>query len=553
MMKAVSLAGCAVLGLLALLVAMAMAQQPFATNDGPVHLAFADLIAHLHDDQGRALQREAYRVDLRLTPNLLPYLLMAGLVELSSVRIAESIVQLLCLLAPTIAAWCALRAIRRDNAWLAIFVFPLSLNQLFFLGLYNYCLSTAVFFLVVAAFWKLQEARSLAWSVGLGALLSLELTTHAGGFVAAMAGVGALTAGHVALAWRRERAGPVAALMQQWRAILAMLIPLPLLWMSLSESAGTPVLFGPGPWERAISAGRLSILRQTGGADSIIALALSLGLAASLAWAVVRIIRQGSRLPDRAVDAMVATLAALAVSVVLMFAFPDTMGGGWTHFYRLILFPYFWIVLLLAQQSFSARAAWGLLGFVSAVSFALLGSTMKNEALVRAQMEPLRQVDRLVGAHCTVLPVVLESRPVDSTGGAIATTRMPYFQNASRLEAHDDRLVLFNYLARLPNYPVRFLPQVEPQRLIFHWPPHYRGTTFDAVDVAGFEKASGIPVDYLLLIGDPRRQEGALGEGLRLLTAPSQPLFASPDHRVSLYLRPRQPNSRCVPAPAGEP
>ncbi|MBO9652095.1 MAG: hypothetical protein J7605_26600 [Variovorax sp.] len=551
-MRSVSLASGAVFGVLALLVVWAIAQQPFATNDGPVHMAFADLIANLRDPD-RALQREAYEVDLRLTPNLLPYLLMALLIDFSSVRIAESVIQVLCLLAPTAAAWLALRTVRRDNAWLAIFVFPLSLNQLFFLGLYNYCLSTALFFIAVAVYWKLQAARSIGWAVTLGLVLGLVLTTHAGGFVASMVGIGALAAAQVVLAWRRERAGLAAALLRQRHALLAMLMPLPLLLMSLHESAGTPVLFGPGLRERAASAGRLLILRQAGGADSIIALALSLGLMALLAWAVARLIRQRTRLPAQAVDAMVATLAALAASVLLMFVFPDILGGGWTHFYRLILFPFYWVLLLLARQSFSTPAKLGLLGFAGLISFALLGTTMKNEALVRAQMAPLRQVERFVGTHCTVLPIVLESRPVDAAGGAIPTTRMPYFQAASQLEAQGDRLVLFNYLARLPNYPVRFLPHAEPQSLIFHWPPHYRGTTFDTVDVAAFEKASGIPVDYLLLIGDPHRQTGPLQDVLRALTALSQPLFASRDQRVSLYLRPRQAKSRCVPPPAAQP
>ena len=545
-MKFVSRASRVVFGALALLVVIVIVQQPFATNDGPVHMAFADLIANFHD-QGRELQRDAYRVDLRLTPNLLPYLLMALLIDLSSVRIAESVIQILCLLGPTVASWLALRTIRRENAWLAVFVFPLSLNQLFFLGLYNYCLSTALFFLVVASYWRLNEVRSIAWSVVLGASLTLILTTHAGGFVAAMSGVGALIAAHVVLTWRREKVGFLVALMQQWHAVLAMLIPLPLLLMSLSESAGAPVFYGPSLWERTISSGRLSILRQTGGTDSIIALALSLGLLGLLAWAVVRLLRERATLAGKQVGAMVATLAALATSVGLMFVFPDTMGGGWTHFYRLILFPYFWILLLLAQQSFSNSEKVGMLGFATAISFALLGTTMTNEALVRAQMEPLQQVDRFVGEHCTVLPVILESRPVDSSGGAIATTRMPYFHAANRLEAHSDRVVLFNYLARLPNYPVRFLPQVEPQNLIFHWPPHYRGTTFDVVDLHRFEEASGIPVDYLLLIGDPQRQQGNLKDALYALTKSTQQLFGSRDQRVNLYLRPHQANSRCVP------
>jgi len=86
---------------LAMLVGVALTHHPFATNDGPVHVT----------------------VDLRHTTNILTYLLLGPLISATSPQTAESFIQALCLVGPMAAGWMALRAINRENAWLAIFIF----------------------------------------------------------------------------------------------------------------------------------------------------------------------------------------------------------------------------------------------------------------------------------------------------------------------------------------------------------------------------------------------------------------------------------------------
>ena len=55
-------------GLLAFL-AISVLQHPLATNDGPVHVAFAHLIS-TYQQPGQTLQSRAYSVHLRPNPNL---------------------------------------------------------------------------------------------------------------------------------------------------------------------------------------------------------------------------------------------------------------------------------------------------------------------------------------------------------------------------------------------------------------------------------------------------------------------------------------------------
>jgi len=95
-----------------------------ATNDGPVHLAFSNLLLSMHEP-GHPMQQQAYTVHLHPNPNLVVYLLMARLMRFFSASFVESVVQILCIAGPIAAGYFALRMIQPKNAWLAIFLLPI--------------------------------------------------------------------------------------------------------------------------------------------------------------------------------------------------------------------------------------------------------------------------------------------------------------------------------------------------------------------------------------------------------------------------------------------
>ncbi|MBO9514531.1 MAG: hypothetical protein J7549_10475 [Variovorax sp.] len=526
-------------------VAALLVQQPFVTNDGPVHVAFSDLLAHWQQP-GRELQREAYDVGIRLDPNLLTYLLMAPLLKLGSAHLAESVVQALCLVGPVAAGWLALRTVNRDNAWLAIFLFPLSLNEMFFLGLYNYCLSTAMFFLAVAAAWHLQKAPSLPRAVLLGAALCATLLTHAAGFVAAFLGLGAMGAARVALPALRGE-GFVAALLRQRHFLLGLAIPLPLLMAASSDGGDHAIEYGPGPGVRFMIFALLLVLRMASRKEMLYSAAVAGVLFALCAWAVMRHLRDRDAAPKAERDAFLATLAALGMALATTFAFPDTFGGGWTHFRRFVLFPFYWILVLAALRPVPSRGRlplFALGGLLAVVSVSFAG---QRETTVRRQLPPLAAVDPLIGRHCTVLPLVVQTRPVGPGGHELWLSYAPYFQVASRLESRGDRVVLFNFLARLTNYPVRFKPHVEPQSLIFGWKPEQEEVAIERLDIPRFERTSGLHVDYVLLIGQPASAPPRLQRQIHDVASTAQRVYESPGRSLTLYRRGPGAGSRCTP------
>ena len=179
--------------------------------------------------------------------------------------------------------------------------------------------------------------------------------------------------------------------------------------------------------------------------------------------------------------------------------------------------------------------------FTTAGAFAsllLITSMTVRQRMIREQMEPLAEVDALVGAHCTVLPVVFQAFLMDRDGNPDWMDYEPFYQSASRLELRDDRVVLFNYLARLAAYPVHFRPGVEPQANIFHWEPEHIPNDVETIDIPGFESSSGMRVDYILLWG-------VLGQATIRLCLPRyitqtrsfESIYKSADNNVELFRR----------------
>jgi hypothetical protein len=542
--------------MLALLCSLAciIFSHPIATNDGPVHVDFSNLILHLHQP-GHMLQNLAYVVRLRPNPNLAAYLLMSALMNFFTPPVVESIVQFLCLAAPVAAGYFALRAIEKKNAWLALFILPLSLNQMYFFGLYNHCFSIAAFFLAMGCYFRLRKAPSIARAAALSGALILTFLCHAGGFIMAFAGVGTITGTLAVLSCLRSR-NAMAAIKEQRYVLGAMLAPLPFAAVFLAGSGHSMTMYGiwfSSRVKQFVTLHLLAVNHPT--VDRFPALAISGTLLAAGVFVAWRVFRNRAGWPqDQQIekrDLAIATIAAGVMAIVIMLAFPDVMGGGWTHYRRFQIFPYFWILMLLAFDTFTlpAMAAMEALATCSAVM--LIVSMVTQQRLVRDQLKPIDDLDRLVASHCTLLPIMTRYRPVGAYDVPVWMQYQPLFQAVSRLELNRDRVVLFNYLARLDAYPVHFKPGVEPQEHMFLWPPQHFETSVEKIDIAGFEKSSGLRVDYLVLWGDPRWRPLPFQQQIQHALDGFAPIYKSNDGETVLYERETGRNSMCEAVPLG--
>jgi hypothetical protein len=225
--------------------------------------------------------------------------------------------------------------------------------------------------------------------------------------------------------------------------------------------------------------------------------------------------------------------------LILLLIMPDEAGGGWTHTWRTQVLPYVGLAFACAMVP-----AWRVvrnlaIAAASAGGIVMIGMTLWVQVWeVPAAAREFNEADALIGPHCTVAPILTQFK-LDPAN----TARLfyhPLFHIASRFELRSDRPVLFSYVARLPVYPVRFRPDADPQRLLYGWTPAQRDTRVYKIDIASYEAASGIPVDYVLLWDFPNPDQPGPYHDIREEVTRSgyQLAHRSAGGRLELYRRP---------------
>jgi hypothetical protein len=511
---------------------------PIATNDGPVHVGFANFMLTGHPGNVAA---ELYMRNDGINPNMAVYALLVFMLRFLSPGAAEGVVQFVCLLGPSLGAYWAIGQIRKDRAWLAVLILPLSLNQAFFLGLYNFCFSAIAFFGAIGSFYWMQKKASPWRLLAPIAALYIAFFCHAAGFIAAVMSLGVLTLvsgmgrlmdGHrLALALRSQ----VRNL-----AVFASLLPLALAIL-VGGSKG-PTVYGTPLQTRITDMLRLRLVETHFASDIWIGGLLNLVFSAGVVWIIWKLCK--SRLGHggevrREAAGMVAVAAALCLQALL---FPDVMGGGWTHFLRMGLFPFLVAPLCLAYLPGRPVIDTILeaVGVVSAVI--LLSNTLYVQREIKKELVHLSHIDRLIGKHCSIVPIVTEQRPPHLPEMSYS----PFFHVATRLEMTDDRIALFNFLARLDVYPVRYQPGRDPQALIYHWLPAQQSARIQYASVKRFEETTGMPADYILQWGLPASAQALLKQPLLMLLSEGKEVYRSPDARVRLYKLGSGTRSRCT-------
>ncbi len=524
--------------MIGLLVTVVSVFGPVLTNDGPAHLDMAHFILR-NGDKAWPTLNHLYEFNLTLSPNALSHLLMAALMHVFPPLVTEQIIQVLCLISVPLAARLVLRRLSPGSEWLALFFFPVALERMFFLGLYNFCLSLTGFLLCLWAFLRLRADTHLANCLILATCLVITLAFQASGWMEAALAIGTMT---LVEAIQRHRRG------ESGRAVLHLLTI-----NSLALAPGTllfmlSMLFTTGDRHityliplsmRLISIVSGESFAPIGRSTAAISLFLGLTLGVLAATGVYTLARS-SRLSSPGVQQPLLAMGMVTVSLIgLALIIPDEAGGGWTHVWRAQVFPYIGLVFfcaLLPQlriiRAFATAAA-GLGGL------AMIGMTFWIQAWeVPGPVREFNEADAWIGPHCTVAPILTQFK-LDPANSARLFYH-PMFHVANRFELRSDRAVLFSYNARLPLYPVRFKPGADPQSLLFGWFPGQRDTRVYKIDIAGYEAASGIIVDYVLLWDFPDSDQSGPYDKIRsdVARAHYQLVHRSSGGRLELYRRP---------------
>src|SRR3954470_11655033 len=161
--------------------------QLVPTQDGPVHLAQADLIARF--GWGGVLQEPAasfYQWNPRIEPNSAIYLLLAGLIRLTGAALmANTLFLSLYGLIWIAAAFAVCRSETERPTLPILLLLPLAFGVFIHWGFYNYALGVPLFLLFACYWHKARERRDAANFLTTALFLSALCLTHLTAVVAA--------------------------------------------------------------------------------------------------------------------------------------------------------------------------------------------------------------------------------------------------------------------------------------------------------------------------------------------------------------------------------
>lgn len=398
------------------------------TQDGPSHLYNLALIDDLlGDDLTRAT---FHSLDFRRFTNLgfiavgLP---LAKLLPLWAVE--RAILSLHVLLLATFATTWLAQSGRRvyPIAWVALaFSLPWSL----FMGFYAYQLGADLALLAVCLGWKLRDRAlySVAlWSFSTGVLV---LLFHA---VAA-----ALLAGLLALIQLTNQRASIGV--RLWRASVVALPMLTIVLLAIEGGGGDARL----EWR---AADYVLLLLATFGTLTF-STQLSTCLLVSLGWLLLCLPGEQPRLRDRATRFAVVGGAALAVLHLFL---PDFVGGGGYLTGRFA----WWIPLLMlpvldTSPALGRRISRGWIPLALAV--VAIGSTVFSAAPIARLVAEVERAAREHPVSGTVAGAIFDRTPKRDA-------MIQPLRHVASLFALRSGVLMTNYQARVPFFPVRFTPQ----------------------------------------------------------------------------------------------
>lgn len=487
---------------LCVLVALAMAfTGPIPTSDGLSHLTMAHFMLHAGDPAMPMLAR-LYEINPHPAPNIAGHWLLMRLMAWMTPLQAENVLQILCLVSLPLSARLLLNRLAPAARWLALFFVFIAFHRLFFYGLYNFSLSMSGCLLCLWAYVRLRDSPGLGSAAALAGLLVLTLLCHAGGWMQAELGVAALAGTELLLALRVPAQRRATLKMAVWvsLALLPSLGAMLLHTARLGSADGTEFWFSP--LSRLIEIAKGDPFGTIGRPTAVAALAM--GAVAVLLFASGRHVPAPVRPSGAPMDAGLrrAVLTLPWVFLAWALVIPEKAGGGWTHAWRAAVFPLMGFLIACAALQIHrwlrrAAAAVACTGALTA-----LGMTVDRQirfvAPVAAEFD---KIDRMVPAHCAVAPIFSHFK-LDAADRAQMVNH-PIFNMTNRLELSGDRPVLFKYLARLAVYPVRFKAGADPHGLLYGWEPMQHDPHVYELHLDRYEKASGIPVSYVLLADIP--------------------------------------------------
>jgi hypothetical protein len=483
--------------------------QCFPSQDGPTHIENANIIFD-YFNPGRSILRDYYILNTHLEPTWLGHLVLAGLMYIVPIFIAEKIFLSGYIIILPLSIRYALRGIRPDAGFLTFLMFPFIYNYPLHMGFYSFSYSLPVFFFLVGYWMRNHDQLTLRKTINLALLSLLLYFCHIVSLVMAYVGIALLTVWLILFDLIRDKPGSRFGFRVLWKAfdrrvvslILAFLPTVIVVVMFLSwQGVESP--------EIGIRRSFYWLLKDLTQMESLVSFQreesfCSIGL--GILFACLFLYLVVSKMRRRQSDRWNGLLAVVLGYTLIYFLAPNAMSEGSFITDRLNLYPFFGFVLWFGVQPYLKAVKRGIVLVAIVITAASLGlHTLKYSELNNYLAEYLSGMN-LIEPNKTLLPLTFDSQGHGPDGRVLSLKVRPFLHASGYIAARRHVVELTNYEAGAYRYfPVLFRPNLNPydhigikDRSIVWEPPQ--------VDFLTYARRTGGQVDYVLIWGIQERQ-----------------------------------------------
>jgi hypothetical protein len=494
----------------------------FPSQDGPAHLAIANILREYGGPGGQVL-REYFVLEPGAITNWFVYFLLAHVLRFLPLVLAEKVFLSAYVILLPLSVRYAVRAVEPRNAFLALLALPFTYNYLLGMGFYNFCCSLVAFFFALG-YW-LRYRERLGWLHGtVFAVLTLWV------YLCHVVSVGALLAAIGTLALfdlRRRTILPTA---------LALMPTLVLMLVFVGRAASKT--------ESVTAREKLVKLLTLDVLASFDPRTRYLGYAAAVLFGVLALWALAQR-PN-------GWLAVFAVFIALVLVVPSRVGVGGFIELRLSLFPFFALILWLADAAGvdpPAPLRRGIQVAAVGLSLALLGLLWTRWRVLDGYLAEYVSAEERIPEGSTVLPLSYSHFGTGPDGSELAYRVQPFVHAGSHIAAGKPVADLRLYAADYEGYfPVHYRPELNPYRHIAQG--YWADRVPPWVEFLTYPRRTGGRVDYVLIWQVPTdRGHPAMRSLWRQLRTGYERVWVSPRGFAEIYRdkRSRMSGARIAP------
>ncbi len=466
----------------------------FPSQDGPAHIYNAvSLHDYLFFKEG--INHLYYKLNPNINANWATHVILMALVHFIKPVVAEKILLITYVLLFAFTVRYALATFGPEARSFAVLIFPFIGNWTIHMGFYNFSYSLVLYFLILGIFLRAAKKQSRMTIAKLALTATLLSLVHMLTFNIVLISTLCLT-GWCGLInwWRSKNSGT------HHRAVFEMKIVL--------KSFGiVAISFAPGIFIQALWISgsapmrnfdwlsfdqlwfiftRLSVLVAYMDKEYVWTCSLLIFFGLLLATALA--MRRG----DPSLRPSDGLLLLALVLTIGFFLLPDAGYGARMLSFRLLLFPFFPLILWFGAQTWPQSMRLAMQAIVAIITLALLSLHFTCYAHLNNYLKEYTSVAEQIEPAHTILPLTLNGTTPKLKMNRLPYTIRPFLHAAGYIAAARRGVYLNNYEVLTNHFPLHFRAEMNPHIWI-----GAVGTIPPNVQFEGYDKRTPGSVDYI--------------------------------------------------------